>query len=78
MSILGNKVINSSSRRIKTNNNQELKINLRQIINFEFLIIDNIRIHVKINRKYRKNFFSRTFFSRKIKLNIYSEKIIIF
>lgn len=42
MSILGNKVINSSSRRIKTNNNQELKINLRQIINFEFLIIDNI------------------------------------
>lgn len=61
MSILGNKVINSSSRRIKTNNNQELKINLRQIINFEFLIIDNIRIHVKINRKYRKNFFERSF-----------------
>lgn len=48
-SILGNKIINSSSRRIKTNNNQELKINLRQIINSKFLIIDDIR------KKYKKN-----------------------
>lgn len=53
-SILGNKIINSSSRRIKTNNNQELKINLRQIINSKFLIIDDIRKKYKKNQKWIK------------------------